>query len=80
MDALPGYSHKVWKYRVGSRDMGRGKRGGFRIIFYMDPKAAQDPRIIHLLTIYAKNERADVPADELLRLWKRFLEYLKAVR
>jgi len=47
MDALPGYSHKLWKYRIG---------------------------------IYAKSERADVPSDELLRLWKRFLEHLKTLR
>ncbi len=80
LDALPGYSHKLWKYRVASRDMGRGKRGGFRIILYMDARTQQDPREIHLLTIYAKTERADVPADELLRLWKRFLEYIKQLR
>lgn len=80
IDALPGFAHKVWKYRVASRDMRRGKSGGFRVILYMDPLTQVEPKPIHLLTIYAKSERADVPPDELLRLWKRFLDYLKGVR
>lgn len=80
MDALPGYSHKLWKYRVASRDMGRGKRGGFRIIFYMHPDQHKEPKVIHLLTIYAKSERADVSHEELLRLWNRFWEYVKSSR
>lgn len=78
LDALPGYSHKLWKYRVGSQDMGRGKRGGFRLIFYMEPK--QEPRIVYLLTVYAKSERADVSPDELLRLWNRFWTFMKESR
>lgn len=44
LDPLPGYSHKLWKYRVASRDMGRGKRGGFRIIFYMEPNQEHEGR------------------------------------
>jgi mRNA-degrading endonuclease RelE of RelBE toxin-antitoxin system len=76
--ALPGYSHKLWKFRIASRDMGRGTRGGFRVIFYMNREARPDEA--HLLTIYAKSERADVPPDELLRLWKRFWEYFTGAR
>lgn len=75
---LPGYAHKLWKLRIASRDMGHGKRGGFRLIVYMDPQA--NPGDMHLLTIYAKNEREDIAADELLRLWNRFREHLKVLR
>ncbi|OGI39024.1 MAG: hypothetical protein A2140_07925 [Candidatus Muproteobacteria bacterium RBG_16_62_13] len=76
--ALPGYSHKLWKMRIPSRDMGKGKRGGFRGIYYFDRE--RDPPEIHLLTIYAKNQREDIPATELLRLWQRFMDFLKAQR
>ncbi len=77
-DALPGFSHKLWKKRIPSRDMGKGKRGGFRLIFYCDRE--RNPPEVHFLTIYAKNQRADIPPAELFRLWKRFMEYLKTLR
>jgi mRNA-degrading endonuclease RelE of RelBE toxin-antitoxin system len=82
MDPLPGYSHKLWKIRIPSRDMGHGKRGGFRLIVYIDPAKLNpaEPREMHLLTIYAKNEREDISREELLHLWSRFLEHLKVLR
>lgn len=80
LDALPGYSHRLWKYRIASRDMQRGKRGGFRVILYMDPRPETTSKQVHLLTIYAKSERRDIPNDELLRLWTRFQEYVRAKR
>ncbi len=75
LDALPGYSHKLWKARVPSRDMGHGKRGGFRVILYQDPR--RDPNTMYLVTIYAKNERKDVDYKELQQMFQRFVEYLK---
>lgn len=77
-DPLPGYAHKLWKYRVASRDMQRGKQGGFRIIFYMEPGAVES--VVYLLAIYAKSERSDVSKEELLGLWTRFLDYLRRGR
>lgn len=43
---------------------GKGKRGGLRIIYYWKSKAGE----IWLLTIYAKNEAADIPEHILLAL------------
>lgn len=80
LDALPGYSHKLWKYRVASQDMQRGKQGGFRVIFYMDPDPNKKPVQIYFLTIYAKSERADISSDELIRLWNRLWEHVKSSR
>lgn len=40
---------------------GRGKRGGARVIYYWANKREQ----IFMLDIYAKNEKADLTADEL---------------
>lgn len=59
-----------------SRDMGHGKRGGFRVIYYLD--YGRDPNTIYLITIYAKNERKDMDAKELQKLFQRFVEYLKS--
>ena len=45
---------------------GRGKRGGLRVIYYWQNRAGK----IWLLTIYAKNEAEDIPADVLKSLRK----------
>lgn len=43
---------------------GRGKRGGVRIIYY--PKTREG--VIWMLTIYAKNETENIPADVLRKI------------
>lgn len=43
---------------------GRGKRGGLRVIYYWRQRAGE----IWLLTLYAKNEAADIPLEALKRL------------
>jgi hypothetical protein len=45
---------------------GRGKREGIRIIYFYRSLANQ----IWLLTVYAKNEMEDVPADVLRKIRK----------
>ena len=50
------------KLRVAAK--GRGKRGGARIIYYW----VVDRDRILMLDIYAKNEKADLNADELKQL------------
>lgn len=45
---------------------GRGKRGGLRVIYYWRDRKGE----IWLLTVYAKNEAADVSADMLKKLRK----------
>ena len=46
------------KIRWGIKN--RGKRGGVRIIYYWQQSEEQ----IYLLTLYAKNEAADLSSDE----------------
>ncbi len=48
---------------------GKGKRGGLRIIYYWKNKAGE----IWLLTLYAKNESADIPR-KMLKILKKELE------
>tara|TARA_Y100001956_G_scaffold73858_1_gene80447 strand:- start:724 stop:1056 length:333 start_codon:yes stop_codon:yes gene_type:complete len=55
------------KVRVASK--GKGKRGGSRVIYYF----FDEKRRFYLLTIYDKNEMADLSADQKKQL-KAFME------
>ncbi len=46
---------------------GRGKRGGYRVIYYFHNEAMP----LFLLTVYGKSQKADITADEKrgMRLW-----------
>ena len=62
-DVIPG-SGGVRKLRW--RAAGRGKRGGFRVIYFV--KATL--RIFWMLTIYPKNVRDNIPASILRQIRK----------
>ena len=73
--AIPKFKRKLWKSRIGSRDMKRGKKGGFRIIFYFDD--TERPDEVYLLAIYPKSEREDLSSEQLWDTYKRFLSSFK---
>lgn len=52
----------VRKLRWGAT--GRGKRGGVRIIYYLRLRQGQ----VWMLTLYAKNEAASIPAPVLKKI------------
>ena len=51
----------LYKIRLKSTDMARGKRGGFRIIYYL---LTQDKKI-YLLTIFSKTEVENIDLNKL---------------
>ena len=53
-----------WKGR------GRGKRGGYRVIYYWRDRQGE----IWLLTMYAKNEAENIPAHMLRRIKEAFAD------
>ncbi|MFA5879750.1 MAG: type II toxin-antitoxin system RelE/ParE family toxin [Candidatus Margulisiibacteriota bacterium] len=64
-DRLSGFKGlKLYKGRVKSQDQSRGKRGGFRVIYYVD----QDKNEIFLLTIYSKSEKENISKEEILKI------------
>ena len=63
-DAVPGFEDTVYKMRVPSRDMKRGKSGGYRVIYYL----VTNPELIYLLTIYAKAQKEDIATGEIRQL------------
>jgi mRNA-degrading endonuclease RelE of RelBE toxin-antitoxin system len=58
------------KIRWGTRS--RGKRGGYRIIYYWDGKS----ETFYMLFVYAKGEREDLTSDQIKKLrkivWEEF--------
>lgn len=60
-----GYSG-VFKERLRNRSARRGKRGGFRLIYY-----EQYPDIVFLLLIYSKTEVDNIPAHEIRAVLER---------
>jgi len=63
-DAIPGFGNKIYKIRMRSSNMKRGKRGGFRVIYYLSD------RIVYLLTIYAKAKKEEISAKEITEALK----------
>jgi mRNA-degrading endonuclease RelE of RelBE toxin-antitoxin system len=59
--AIPGWHRRVWKLRINSRGISRGKRFGFRLIYYLEG------RTIYPLLIYAKTSKSDVSDQEIMR-------------
>jgi mRNA-degrading endonuclease RelE of RelBE toxin-antitoxin system len=61
--AIPGWAHKVFKLRVANRDIGAGKRGGFRLIYEWH----EHEGTVWLLRLYTKQQMDDIAAKEIKR-------------
>ncbi|MEL6247168.1 MAG: hypothetical protein AAFY78_00645 [Cyanobacteria bacterium J06648_16] len=59
-DQVQGTGYAVFKVRIRNSDIKKGKRAGYRLIYYL---IASD-RII-LLTIYSKTDQTDINAKEI---------------
>lgn len=55
----------VQKLRVASRDMQRGKSGGFRLLYLPQPAKETGSDLVYLLFLYAKSDQEDVSLAEL---------------
>jgi mRNA-degrading endonuclease RelE of RelBE toxin-antitoxin system len=62
-DRIPGLQHEVFKVRVRNSDSGKGKSGGYRIIYQRATESA-----IHLITIYSKTEQEDITLTDLRQI------------
>jgi len=65
-DPIPGWKKEIWKIRVASSDIKKGKRAGFRLIYLW--KAGEFK--IYLLAIYFKGEKKEISKKEVDRLIK----------
>ncbi len=57
---LQGVGYEAYKVRLKNPSAGKGKSGGFRVIYYV--RVAEQ---VILLTIYTKTEQDDISADEV---------------
>jgi hypothetical protein len=62
-DKIPRVGRNVYKVRLKNPAAKRGKRGGFRAIYYV--KMADR---IYLLTLYSKTEQEDISPETLRKL------------
>ncbi len=56
--------HSIYKIRLKSSDMSKGKSGSFRVIYYV---IFEDSKI-YLLTIYSKGEKENISWEEIERV------------
>jgi mRNA-degrading endonuclease RelE of RelBE toxin-antitoxin system len=57
-DRITGTEYVVFKVRIRNRDIGKGKRSGYRLIYQV-----KTPTSVLLVTIYSKLEQEDISAS-----------------
>jgi len=65
-DQVPRTRYTVFKVRVRNRDVQKGKRSGYRLIYHL-----KTPTNIILVTIYSKLDQADISAEQIRRILTR---------
>ena len=60
---FPVREYEVYKCRLPNRSAGRGKSGGFRVIYYL--RFAES---VVLLAIYSKTDQSDISVREIQQL------------
>jgi len=67
-DKIPQVGYDVYKVRVKNTSAGKGKRGGFRVLYFV--RLADQ---IILLTIYSKSQQEDIDLNKLRRIIQNYL-------
>ena len=69
-DPIPGWNQEVWKVRVASSDVKKGKRGGYRLIYFWEagPLTCQglsrfSPALIHRLSSWQNHHFLSLSAS-----------------
>jgi mRNA-degrading endonuclease RelE of RelBE toxin-antitoxin system len=62
-DQIPGVGLTLFKVRVHNSDIRKGKRSGYRLIYYLKTS----DKII-LVTLYSKLDQSDVSAEQIRRI------------
>jgi len=66
-DQIPGTRYTLFKVRVQNSDIQKGRRSGYRLIYYL-----KTPANLILVTIYSKLDQADVSAGQVRRILAEF--------
>ena len=68
-DQIQGTGYTIYKIRVQNTDIRKGKRSGYRLIYYLETKES-----VILLTIYSKSDQGDISAKKLRDIVAEFEE------
>jgi mRNA-degrading endonuclease RelE of RelBE toxin-antitoxin system len=60
---IPRTGYTVFKVRIKNSDIQKGKRSGYRMVYYL-----KTPELVLLITIYSKTEQGDVFAEQIHRI------------
>lgn len=66
-DQVPRTRYTIFKVRVRNSDIRKGKRSGYRLIYYL-----KSPTNVILVTIYSKLDQADISAEQIRRVLIEF--------
>lgn len=59
-DQIPGTGYTIFKVRVRNSDLGKGKRSGYRLIYYLKTDVS-----VVLITIYSKTDQSDISTAKI---------------
>jgi len=62
-DRIPGTEYAVFKVRIRNRDIEKGKRSGYRLIYQV-----KTPTSVLLLTIYSKLDQGDISSNQIRKI------------
>lgn len=66
-DQVPGIGYTIYKLRIRNSDLRKGKRAGYRLIYYL-----QTQTHLVLITLYSRTEQSDISATQIRRIVKMF--------
>jgi len=72
-DPIPGWNKEIWKVRASSSDVKKGKRGGFRLIYFWKSEEFR----VYLLAAYFKGDKTDITKRDIEKLLKKLNQELE---
>jgi mRNA-degrading endonuclease RelE of RelBE toxin-antitoxin system len=66
-DQIPRINYTLFKVRVKNSDIRKGKRSGYRFIYYL--KTETD---VVLVTIYSKLDQSDISAEQVRQILREY--------
>ena len=66
-DQVPGTGHPIFKVRVRNSDIPKGKRSGYRLIYYLKTQTK-----VILVTVYSKPDQGDITAQQICKILKEY--------